>query len=251
MPVTRYGALAFHTQLLGAGPPCVMLHGLLVGSMTTWYFGAAPRLARTQRVLLYDLRGHGKSERPATGYDLATMTDDLEAIVTDFTGEPATLVGHSWGALVALSLAMRAPTKVRRLALVEAPLPPSQVGELPQFLRLPPEEMIAALPEPLRQLVAQGGRAARHFLEQLTALANETSIFSDLAAAGDVPDAELARVDCPTLLVYGERSSCRSTGERLARLLPKARLATLPGGHFLPTESGEALTATLADFCDG
>jgi pimeloyl-ACP methyl ester carboxylesterase len=251
MPRVQQRGLSFHTQVLGdEGPPVVMLHGLLVGSLTTWYFGAAPRLARAHRVLLYDLRGHGKSDRPASGYDVATMTGDLEALLDDFSAEPATLVGHSYGALVALRLALRRPERVRRLALVEAPLPPAQVGELGAFLRRAPEDMAGALPDELRATLARGGRAATAFLAQLQGLA-ATTLLGDLAAEGDIPDDALACLRCPTLLVYGARSSCRATGIRLARVLPDARLVELPGGHFLPTEQGAAVTEALEGFCRG
>lgn len=250
MPLVRQRGLTFHTQVLGTGRPLVMLHGLLVGSMTTWYFGAAPRLARTHRVLLFDLRGHGKSTRPPTGYDVATMADDLTALLTQFTDGPATLIGHSWGALVALRFAFLYPERVRQLALVEAPLPPSRLKELTAFLNAPPADMVAVLPETLRLEVRHGGRNAKNFLSRLGALASYTTILADVANEPDIDDDVLSRVRCPTLLVYGDRSSCRASGERLARVMADAHLVMLPGGHYLPTESGEALSDTLASWCD-
>ena len=253
MPLVRQRGLTFHVQSLGtAGPPVVMLHGLLVGSMTTWYFGAAPRLAERARVLLYDLRGHGKSERPGSGYGLGEMAADLDALLDlHFGAEPAILVGHSWGALTAIRFALRRPERVARLALVEAPLPPSQLAELAAFVRLPPAQMADALPEPLRGALARGGRAATSLARQLVGLAAETSVLEDLAAEPDVPDDALARLGAPTLLVYGDRSNCRPTGDRLACVLPDAKLRVLPGGHFLPTEAGPALTAALVEDLNG
>jgi pimeloyl-ACP methyl ester carboxylesterase len=176
------------------------------------------------------------------------MAADLDALLAlHFGDEPATLVGHSWGALTALRFALRHPARVRDLVLVEAPLPPSQLPELEGFLRLPPGEMAGALPEPLRIALARGGRAATSFARQLTGLAGATSVLADLAAEPDVPDDALARLHKPVLLVYGDRSGCRPTGERLARVLPDARLRILPGGHFLPSEAGAALTALLVE----
>jgi pimeloyl-ACP methyl ester carboxylesterase len=231
MPLVRQRGLTFHVQSLGsAGPPVVMLHGLLVGSMTTWYFGAAPRLAEKHRVLLYDLRGHGKSERPATGYGLGEMAADLDALLElHFGAEPAILAGHSWGALTALRFALRRPERVARLVLVEAPLPPSQLAELAAFVRLPPAQMA----------------------RQLVGLAAETTALKDLAAEADIPDDALARLAAPTLLVYGDRSSCRPTGDRLLDVLPHARLRVLQGGHFLPTDAGPALTSALVEELHG
>ena len=70
MSVVTARDLAFHVQELGSGPPVVMLHGLLVGSLASWYFTAAPALASRHRVRMYDLRGHGRSAPARTGYDL-------------------------------------------------------------------------------------------------------------------------------------------------------------------------------------
>ena len=77
MPVSTRNGVRLHWQELGSGPPLVMLHGLLVGSLATWYFTAAPALAARGHVVLYDLRGHGLSERAPSGYDVATQIEAL------------------------------------------------------------------------------------------------------------------------------------------------------------------------------
>ncbi len=251
MPVATRNGLKFHLQELGEGPPLVMLHGLLVGTLATWYFTAAPALARTHRVLLYDLRGHGLSERAPHGYGIDTMREDLEAIVDAFTTQPVTLVGHSYGAVIALSYALAHPASVDKLVLVEAPLPPSRLEELEAFVGRSPEAMVDSLPEPLREVLGSRGRKAAKLVRSLHFLASESSLLSDLRRAEDVADAELARLRCPVLCLYGTRSSCRPVGERLARTLPSASLVEIDGGHFLPLEAPAALTRAIAEFVDG
>jgi pimeloyl-ACP methyl ester carboxylesterase len=249
--VTKRGT-TFHVQELGAGsPPVVMLHGLLIGNLASWYFTAAPALAHDRRVLLYDLRGHGKSQRAPSGYDLGTMAGDLEALGEDLGEGPIDLVGHSFGALVALRFALDHPGRVRRLALVEAPLPPSHFGDFEAFTQQTPAEMIAALPEGLQTFLGHGGRRAARLLDALHFLTQESSLFADLRAEPDIPDATLTRLACPTLCVYGSASSCRSVGERLARVIPGARLLVLPGGHYLHLDAATALTEALRGFLHG
>lgn len=252
MPLIDAGGLCFHVQDLGAGPPVVMIHGLLVGNLAGWYFTAAPALAKRHRVILYDLRGHGQSERTSSGYDVATQAGDLRAILEALGVEgPVDLVGHSFGGLVALRQALDHPASVRRLALVEAPLPPSTLGGIEAFRGLDSAELAGALPEVQRRAVRGGGRRARRLLASLSFLTRETTLPDDLAAEGDVPDDALAALGPPLLAVYGTTSACRPAGERLARVVPGARHVELPAGHYLPLEAPAELTQTLVGFLDG
>ena len=248
MSFAVHNGLKFHTQELGSGPPVVMLHGLLVGSMASWYFTAAPVVARAHRVLLYDLRGHGKSERALTGYDIETMATDLASLSSEFSQEPVALVGHSYGAAIALHFAIHHPRRVRRLVLVEAPLPASRLDELDAFLGKSPAQMADSLPGVLRDALARKGRQATRFIDALRFLTVESSLFTDLRGARDIPDRVLQSVTCPVLCIYGTESSCRPVGERLARALPNAKLTMLHGGHFLPLEASEAVSASIAEF---
>ena len=81
--VTANGLL-FHYQTLGKGRGddrlVVFLHGLVMDNLSSWYFTVANPVAVHAEVLLYDLRGHGKSERPEAGYSVSDHVDDLEAI---------------------------------------------------------------------------------------------------------------------------------------------------------------------------
>lgn len=243
---------AFHVQTLGdpAAPPLVLLHGLFVGSLASWYFTAAPALAKTRRVLMYDLRGHGRSDRARGGYDLASMAADLGALAETFDGRPFDVAGHSYGALIALRFALDHPARVRRLALVEAPLPPSRFRDLDAFASRSPAEMVAMLPTDLRATMASGDRRAARLVESLSFLAHESTLLADLRAERDLPDAELARLTAPTLCVYGDRSSCVSVGDRLTAAIPGARLLTLAGGHYLHLDATAALTAALQEHFD-
>ena len=259
MPLVTANGLSFHVQEVGAGPPVVMLHGLLIGSLASWYFTAAPTLARTHRVRVYDLRGHGRSERAKSGYDVRTMARDLEAMASDLPGE-IDLVGHSWGALVALRFALDHPGRVRRLVLVEAPLPPSRAMEMADFTGFAAvastsqdarERLLDALPATLREAVARGRRQAERLLDSLAFLVFESSLVADLRGERDVDDAELARLSPKTLCLYGNRSACLPAGERIARTAPDAQLHVLEGGHYLHLDARGPLVDAIERFLGG
>jgi pimeloyl-ACP methyl ester carboxylesterase len=110
--------LAFHLlDWGGSGPPLVLLHGL--ASQAHIWDLVAPHLAETVRVLAIDQRGHGRSDKPAEGYDFATITADLDAILGVLGIGQVMLVGHSWGGNVALQYAVDHPDRVSSLVLLD------------------------------------------------------------------------------------------------------------------------------------
>ncbi len=78
--------------------PVVFLHGLIMDNLSSFYYTLAPGVAATTDTVLYDLRGHGRSERPLDGYRIEDGVDDLFAILDglDIT-EPVHLVANSFG----------------------------------------------------------------------------------------------------------------------------------------------------------
>ena len=290
MPVERVNGVDLHVQTLGsAGPHVVMLHGMFLGSMTTWYFSTGPALAANRRVHMYDLRGHGRSGRPPTGYRIGDQAADLAALVTRLApGEKVSLVGHSYGAVIALRYALDHPETVERLVLVEAPLPIASmpvietarkelyrgfVGSLTPWQRVllwfnrrragrtivarapanpTKDRWLGMLPEGQRTALEAGGRRAERLFAQMDGLASKTTIKQDVLAEPDVADAELSAYQGRVLLVYGTRTmdALKDTGRRLARVLPNARLAWLDGTHALPWESARPLSALIGEFLD-
>jgi len=242
-----------HVQMMGDGTPIIMLHGLITGSLATWYYTAAPTLARQHKVLLYDLRGHGRSERCLEGYDSNTQTQDLASIIEAYTEGPVALVGHSFGALIALKYALNNPSRVSRLALIELPLPPSRTGDFTAFIQQSDTEMVASLPAALQQLfgATKRGRRLKRFLASVQFLGTQSSLVADLANETDIPDSRLAALSIPTLGVFGSESSCRQTGQRLNKLLPAFRLVECAGGHYLPLEAPQVVTSAMESFFNG
>jgi pimeloyl-ACP methyl ester carboxylesterase len=105
----------------GSGQAVVLLHGL--ASNARIWDGVAPRLTGAGlRVVALDQRGHGASDQPASGYDFGTLVRDLVAALAALEVERPVLVGHSWGANVALQLAADRPGTLAGLALVDGAL---------------------------------------------------------------------------------------------------------------------------------
>ncbi len=245
-------SIEHHVVALGQGPPVVLIHGLLVGSVAQWYFTLAPALAPDHRVVCYDLRGHGRSARAPSGYDLGTLALDLASVVRDQgLSAPVDLVGHSYGGLIALTYALQHPGAVGRLVLVDVPLPPGGHDWLIEAVEGGVEGLLQALPGPVRQALSGGGRRARRTMARLGFLIGQSSLIADVLAQEPLSDEALARLPNPTLCLVGEASRCVPAMAHLAGLLPSARLQPVPGGHFVPTSEPDALQRHVVEFLSG
>jgi pimeloyl-ACP methyl ester carboxylesterase len=101
----------------GTGEWLVFLHGL--ASQAHMFDLVAPLLTDSFRVLAIDQRGHGLSDKPDSGYDWATVTNDLDAILDAQKIDRAVLAGHSWGGNVAVQYAADHPDRVSGLILID------------------------------------------------------------------------------------------------------------------------------------
>jgi pimeloyl-ACP methyl ester carboxylesterase len=249
VPVVEVNGLRIHAQELGAGPPAVLLHGIAVSNLSLWYLGAAPALARRRRVVLYDLRGHGLSETSANGYSSDVLARDLEGVLDRLCSEPADLVGFSFGGVVALRFCLELPQRVRRLVLVEMPLPPIDPAWLESLLD-PAAAERRLVPLPLQQALARGGRQAVRHAERLRVISEETTLTGDVESERPFTAAELSKLDLPVLLCYGTETACPGAADWLREALPDAQVRVLEGGHYLPLDAPEALGTAISDFLD-
>ena len=102
------------------GPAIVCVHGL-TANHTCWA-SVADVLSPAHRLIAYDLRGRGESDKPDKGYSLAIHNEDLEGLLDHFGLKKAVLIGHSLGAHIALRFAATRPHRVAKLVLVDGGL---------------------------------------------------------------------------------------------------------------------------------
>ena len=112
--------IRIHYKLAGSGPPLILLHGSPLTSHS--WSGVIPRLAERFTVVAPDLRGHGLSEKPQTGYEVHTIAEDVRQLVTQLRFPSINLVGHDLGGIVAYVYAAQHMNQVRRLGIIESPI---------------------------------------------------------------------------------------------------------------------------------
>ena len=114
--ITRNGISIVFREQQGELPAVVLVHGL---SSSRHIWDRVLPLLSPLRVIAYDQRGHGESDKPESGYAFGDMTADLEAVL-DATGiERAVLAGHSWGGNVAVEFAATRPERTLGIVLVD------------------------------------------------------------------------------------------------------------------------------------
>lgn len=126
----RVGAVQINYVRGGRGPVLVLLHGY----PQTWYEWRAqlPELARHYTVIAPDLRGAGRSDAPAGGYDKKTMAADIHGLLVELgLNAHIRLVGHDIGTMVAYAYAAAHPAEVSKLVLSEAPIPDASIYTFP------------------------------------------------------------------------------------------------------------------------
>ncbi len=262
----------FHVQQAGAGPDVVLIHGL-TGDLSIWYLcRAMTELAAARRVTAYDLRGHGYSAVPPTGYTSADQASDLLGLLDALGIERAALVGHSFGAVIALHAAVLAPGRVESLVLSDPYFPTlrhledvSRWGHWQAFR----DEALAAGVElsdehwydvgrffdQVQHLDAEALRKFRQVvglpaMNRLLRLGG-TTCGEDVKQEAGLTAAQIAAVPHPTLALYGESSPFLATADYLVEHLSDCRRALVPAArHRAPQENPEAFVRLVREFLE-
>lgn len=264
------------TATQGAGPPVVLCHG---GPGICDYLGpVAAMIEDVATVHRYDQRGCGRSEDVGP-YDVAAFVDDLDALRAYWGYEAWMVIGHSWGAHLALLYAIQYPERTARLVYMsgtgidpgwhqdyrrnrEAKLPPAER----ECLRLLRQQQLTATGEELERLKAEEasllGKTELYDVTRLddvprydrfpinyslnAALNAQNNLMEETGGLG----AKVSQVRAPTLVLYGEGDPRpRWARAQLAQLIPDSRHATIArAGHEPWIEQPEATARALRGF---
>jgi pimeloyl-ACP methyl ester carboxylesterase len=260
VPVISANGARFHVQRLGpgadaqqGGPLVVFVHGLVMDNLSSFYYTlAVPVITAGARVLLYDLRGHGRSERTPRGYTTRDSAADLCALL-DACGvtEPAYLVGNSYGGLVAARTALLAPERVAGLALIEASCAGSVAGAwLESILNGMSTGALSLEYQRTAEAFREAGqRKIAKMAEIAESLLNETSLIDDLAGERPLDAAEMAGIRCPVLAVYGEHSDLAGGAADLRRHVRDCQVEFVGGlAHTVLRDASGTLRGILLDW---
>ncbi len=254
------GVELFYTDDGDRDAPCILLvHGWACDSHDwSWQL---PELARDHRVVAVDLRGHGRSSVPASGYAPGDFASDLAELVRALETGPVIAVGHSMGALIVRVLAVESPELVRAVVVIDPSygLPDDVVP------------LLAAALEPMRGADGQAVAAAQfaaiegpdtpswlktwHLRRMLGT--PQHVLVEAFAALWVGPDAlggtsrtqaYLSRRACPVLAAYVQSRADTAAWEATISNAPLDRVFTVAAGHWLHQEEPSTVNSAIGDW---
>ena len=239
-------------------PVVVFVHGVLMDHRI--FEAQLQPLARSYRVVLLDVRGHGRSRPLGAPFSIARTAEDLLAVLDAIGAERATIVGHSMGGFIAQELTFRHPERVAALAmLASAPI----TAGLPTYMKLGlPLSAIGFRLTPgavIRSLVGFGAGLHRQVKRDAVEASRQIpkSDFDEIwrALVNGFHHEPRYRIPCPLLLIHGDRDNRVAFGlledlnRRWARELPRAWYRVVPNaGHNANQDNPSFFNRTLLEF---
>lgn len=222
-------AIRLHYVERGAGVPLVLLHGN--GEDGSYFVHQMDYFSQQYRVIALDTRGHGKSPRGSAPFTLEQFAQDLKDTLDRLGLTRVLLLGFSDGANIALIFTLRWPQYVEKLVLNGGNLDPKGVKWSVQLPICMGYRLVCLL-----EAIDRRAWPKRELLELMVKQPN-------------LRPGQLSAILCPTLVVAGERDIIR--GEHtvcIARSIPGAELAILPGNHFLAHQNSGPFNRRVEDF---
>jgi pimeloyl-ACP methyl ester carboxylesterase len=259
-PATRYpesdGALALAYEVSGdPGKPVLLLVHGGTASRRSWDL-VTPALRTRHRIVAVDMRGHGQSPAPESGYSAVQLSADLHRVVDELALERVTVVGHSLGGMAAVLLAAHRPDVVKKLVLLNVPVTPGASGAIaslearvnsPGFFPVSQafvaEWTLHSRPVPTSYLATQQA----HVVALRPVVWRQ--MFGELAKADIRP--VLKGIRQPTLILWGARDKLLDAAqyEALQAGIGHARLILIDdAGHSPSSATPDRIAAEIASF---
>jgi pimeloyl-ACP methyl ester carboxylesterase len=258
------GSFTLRGEILGEGPPVMLLHGLSATRRNVVQ-GSRALAKRGYRLISYDARGHGASQ-PAPSYQYSDLVDDLKAVLADLELDRVALVGSSMGAATAMAFALEHPERVPALVqITPAYTGYARTGDVDGESW---EKLATALDDGIDEFlrVAQPGNLPERWREVAReATRQRMERHGDLAAVGqalrEVPRSiawkgleALSHLEVPVLVVGSQDDADwlhpLGVAEEYCRKLPNCELVVEDRGESPLAWQGARLSNTIADFLE-
>jgi len=232
--------LRTNVQLVPAGgtETVVFLHGMGTDSLASFYLTLAPPVAAAGiDVISYDLRGHGKTERPERGYTLGDFVADLDDLLRQLgVDRPVHLVGNSFGGTLAYSYAVANPDRVRSIVCIESePATEVWAGKMSRILAHTVQFLQGE--ESFDWIEANFGAHHRRLARMAAERIMSTKMAEEVPLGPLLTWEQVAAIGCPVLSILGSHGYQADDLEALTSMLPHGELHVFEGqGHSVLVE---------------
>lgn len=210
----------------------VFLHGLIMDNLSSWFFTLANPVAQHYDALVYDMRGHGFSDRPRTGFSIEDHREDLKALIDHVAADrPLILVGNSFGGLLALNFALAYPERLQGLVLVDAQInDQAWKGQMLASFTLEGSDRDQLISANFQNWLGRSStRKSSRLAKNAEDLIYQTSLIDDIRSATVMQEGDLQRIKTPTYAIYGGESDILQTALKLSAELGLCDLKIVPG----------------------
>jgi 3-oxoadipate enol-lactonase len=257
MDFIELDGVALRYELCGKGDRTLVLVHEMGGSLESWD-DVVPHLAKSRRVLRYDTRGAGLSQKARGELGIDTMTDDIAGLLDKLGIEgPVALAGIAVGGAIALHFAARYPERASAV-MVGSPAtgvaPERRPAALDRVARIEAAGMAFAVEDSMRNGYAPELRGDIKRFERYRArwLGNDPASYATIwrmLAGLDMQD-ELGGLRCPVLVIGGSLDRVRPPplAEATAKSIPGARYIELRTGHYMSVQTPELIADAIGEF---
>ncbi|SHK26164.1 3-oxoadipate enol-lactonase [Bradyrhizobium lablabi] len=257
MDFIELGGAALRYELSGKGDRTLVLVHEMGGSLES-FDDVAPRFAESRRVLRYDTRGAGLSQKARGELGLDTMADDIAGLLdhTGIAGKVA-LAGIAVGGAIALHFAARYPERVSAVA-VGSPAtgiaPERRAAALERVAKIEAAGMAFAVEDAMQNGYAPElrGDLKRFARYRARWLGNDPASYATVwrMLAGADMQGELATLRCPVLVIGGSLDRVRPPplAEAVAGAIPGARYVELRTGHYMAVQTPDLIFECIDAF---
>lgn len=259
MPMMMLNGLDVFYETRGRGDPVLLVHGL--GSSTEDWEPQVDALSRGFTVVAYDVRGHGRSGKPASAYSVGQFASDAAALIAALDLAPVHVIGLSMGGMIAFQLAADHPALVRSLVIVNSG-PEMVPRTFRERLGIVQRRLIVRLMgmrkmgEVLAERLLPGAEhAARRVIFADRWARNDKGAYLRALSAlvGWTVTAKLPGIRQPVLVVTADQDYTPVAWKQwYTSLMPNATLAVIPESrHMMPIERPQLFHETLLPFLAG
>jgi pimeloyl-ACP methyl ester carboxylesterase len=247
MPYTRRSGLRIHYRVIGKGSPLVLVHGYTSSGWSNWVSsGWVDYLSAHHTLLVPDLRGHGRSQKPYTtaAYSIHALAEDVLAVMDREGFGTAPVFGYSMGGMVALELLLTHPDRI------EAAIIGGMGSYFPSGRGRFPFERHAAESTAPRRRPAELVRFLGGYFSQFDPIALDRVFRGVFRGGQPVDPVRLHEIHGPVLVTAGTRDPFFGPARDLAAGIPGARFLALPEEGHLSAIRNPILRAEVEAFLE-